>query len=1149
MQKSEREGGQNPSEKATLTTLERIFGVQTPAKVIAFDPSRRFGLDRLPDASELAHPYSSIFGRRGEIAKGYPEVEDFGEKRDSFRMQFIRQDEAEYMADFLFKPSLSPEQIRQRQEVLERLIASEDLDKLLALKNRAYRILEGIGDFQVQSGNETNQETYAGLYHGGAKKVKVYTDDFGSEVDHEEDLFPYVFSCVDKVDQGLQSLGALWGAISLQDEPVRGTFSEILDSIGNIRTILAPYVPFDKKTEVEVPEWGKKTLRYGEFYADELRSLETEEIAPRLFKIGTVLEFARKIRDDGWTKVTFDEAKPFGYKGGWNLERRKDKQVQNDSPQETPVVILSGANTSGKSFMMRSDFLIRLCAQSLGFAPVKEANFPVHKSFVYIDRASTDSENNLSAFMREVENWKIALSATGPNTRWYVDEGYSTTSPKDQAALLFATAAHIGKGKGSVVLATHNDNVIEQAVRDGKSGVYHLRTEVGENGELIRYFELKPGPMESLSIAVARARKFPSKVLEWAVSYFNREFKKPKVSDASNFPKIESFTPEQRENAKLLSKTLDHMFPDKATGALFSLFSLDREFTIYLLNGLVRGKDFMQRSVECALPHEFTDIMDLLDRMIMLNREPNSADLLERQKLFRGLSEDDIAQSVQADIEKVGLLEEVLSLIARNAVDINKGLNVFKGESWSIGDGRTPRKWVIDAAIAFLNIQKKLLGDDFKFDELLEDFRRLSQIKKLTGDDVALFNKDIKVLETINDLLPPIHLKDINIDDIQEELKVLEFAMRRVEPSEKDTRKVSGWAWTLTETLDLFGGGLPYALQRMQGDIKAFDELVAHLRSTDSVYLNQAANYLESEINRYRAVLKGEEIEISDEARNVLPDNEKLSRFNHLREYGSYYFGLVEGMRNKKDTPFKKTLKHLDALCVFAQIISKAGLNPVEFNETGEVRFVNSFSIFRNKKDQVKNDISLDPKDQRIQLLTGPNGSGKTFYEKGTIAAMLMALSTGFTPAQSATMPIFDSVVYLDRVIEKQDKKLSAFSQEIEYWKELLSLTRKKKSVFAVVDEAFSSTSPTYQAAFTYAIIAEFLQSNHFLMLSTHNHEVVDQLKAQETASVRPYHFKFSIKDGEIKYDYVVQEGHEQSHALEVARTMGLPEDVVYEAS
>ena len=202
-------------------------------------------------------------------------------------------------------------------------------------------------------------------------------------------------------------------------------------------------------------------------------------------------------------------------------------------------------------------------------------------------------------------------------------------------------------------------------------------------------------------------------------------------------------------------------------------------------------------------------------------------------------------------------------------------------------------------------------------------------------------------------------------------------------------------------------------------------------------------------------------------------------------------------------------------------------------------------NILYRKDDQVINPVKIGGDKESVQLLTGPNGSGKTFYEKGVIASMLMAQSTGFVPAAEATMPIFDGIMYLDRVVEKQEQRFSSFSQEINYWNEALRLLQKKKNIFACVDEAFSTTSPKYQEAFSIAIVMEFLSRNHMLMLSTHNHLAVDRIQETGTKSALPYYFDFTVADGDIKYHRTLRAGHETSRALDVAQGAGLPKEIV----
>lgn len=1162
----------NHENGSTHPTLEQLFTTQNPAAIVMFDLSNGYGIDRRRSLWDLVSTYKPIFGKKGEVEvsrdggnEGFlwltQERRDYGETDDSRRMRWIKENEAETMAKLLFMPSADPEQIRQRQQLLEYLSSSENLDNLIALKNQTYNLIAGIQEIGVYwSIAPFSEASLIDLYYDGRKKLPIFEDEYSDEVIDEEEILPLISTAVDMINTGIGSIKDLSTTIATQqDSPLQQALSDIPSFMAGIEKELAYAIPFDK---AETPE--PKHYEVSGHLWDLLR----EKVEPYLFRVGATLELARRVRDEGWGKVSSDSNKPYGYAGGWNLERSKSKQVHNDSPIEVPVVLLSGANTSGKSFTMKSDFLIRIAAQSLGYAPVNEANLPLCKSFVYLDRTSGDPENNLSAFMREVENWKIALSSVGSNSRLYVDEGYSTTSPQDQARLLLATAAYIRKGGGSVMLATHNDVMLSLAEQNPNMAIYHLQTTVGDNGKLIRYFRLQPGINESLALAVAEARNFPRNTMGFVEDYLHQEVPLSKTLRGCTYPAVEHFSAEEREQRKRQPSTLESLFPNAPENPVFHLFSLDPDFRVEaLLRHLMPSESVFPFTV-----FESGELGELLGQMILWNPELLPAEIFERQKMFSELLQGTNYQDIHKAIEKIAFLEETFTMVAKHTKDgINKGLNPFqKEEPRKTGqfyqqEEETPKIEFsyesLQAAIAFLGIQQKLLGDNFHFGNLLEDsialanalnMTREEQTKEvvesgvLTEEQTATFEHLIVTLRDINGVLPSISFKDIRLGEIQEELTILETYQRGGESHsvEQKGEKKSGMMWLLGEMLDLAGGGLPYAIQKLPNDLESAESLVTQLKTSNSVYLYQAANLIQQQIDKYRAVLQGNanEEEIKEIPASVLPDRNTLSQFDHLGRR-SFFSTYLSGMKGK-DSIFRGTIKRLDALCLFANIIQDEDLAPVDFNDTGEVRLLNAFSIFKKKEEEVKNGVSLNAENERIELLTGPNGSGKTFYEKGVVGSVLMGLATGFAPAENASIPVFDAVAYLDRVVEKQDVRLSAFSQELEYWKELLPLLHTKKAVFTAVDEAFSSTSPFYQAAFTYAVIAEFLQSSHFLMLSTHNHDVVERLRNAQTGLIHPYHFQFSIENGKVVYHYTKHKGHETSHAVEVARTLGLPEAI-----
>jgi DNA mismatch repair ATPase MutS len=1167
-------GADQGATRETLSAVESVFKPANPAKLVLFDPSGK-GRDSIRSMWSLSNQYASLFGRQQALGAFKPqyitwdemmsrddgrwdEMETeraaFAGENESWRMGFFRKEEAEKMVEFFFAPPIDPEQRTARQKFLEQLSTSENLDELVTLKNRAYRVLEGLGDLNASHGSEFQDDrSLLQHYLDGETETPVYDDDYDPDPVDKKPLMPQIVEAVDTITDGLSALQSL---ATHPDPALKVVFSdlpEFVEAVAHDLPILAPMdkaetgvkrdYPFFPSNE-EAWEWRRKK-GYPEWFSNELHDTQ-RGLEPYLYRMGVLLEFAKIIQDQGWGKVTFDPNQPFSYEQGWNIEAPKESQVKNDGTVDAPVVILSGANTSGKSFLMKSDFLTRVGAQSLGFAPVAAGNFRPYERFIFLDRAGTDSANDLSAFMKEVQNWNLALEDVNDSTRLYVDEGFSTTSPQDQARLLGATANFIQNRGGAVMLATHNEHIISQAANNPNAALYHLAVEVGVDGELVRHFRLQEGKSESHSFAVARARNFPQNTLDIAEAYQRGDASHFEPLRSPKFPTIEAFTQEERERQKAEVRSLDHLFPTLPANSTFHLMSTDGDFQLSRFLAFTT----QQRKEDIMGAYEVDRQKEFLARMILMSPELRPAEALERQRMIDELRMDSMHIQLHAAIGKASELDRTITALKeQDKTGVNRELNPFKEREnrWRSPDAEEQNPPFsedgLKRAIAFLKIQQKLLGSNFEFSYLLDQFLTFSEMyERATKQEDGKWGKKDDPLNEPALLL--LHLvQDKEEKEAQGDKPLTrEMLEEMIERRFGTLRKVSKElpvipldqinVGAIKAELAVLGehGGIAKSLDSLPDQLADARALVDLLRSTDSVYLNQAANFVEQHVNSELEVLMGEKTD----AESGEPEEDQ----NQRRSYSVY------GTK-REQTPYERTLEQVDSLCLLTDIIETEGFTPVVFNDTGEVTLTNGFSLFKRKKDEVKNSVSLNSDRERIQLLTGPNGSGKTFYEKGAVASILTGLATGYAPAEVATMPVFDAVIYLDRVTQKQDASLSAFSQELEYWKRLLPLLSTKQTVFAAVDEAFSTTSPTYQAAFTDAVVTEFLNSPHFLMLATHNHDVVNYLEDSQIPLVKPYHFQFSTEDGKVLYQYKLQEGHETSHALGVARTMGFPEEII----
>jgi DNA mismatch repair protein MutS len=230
-------------------------------------------------------------------------------------------------------------------------------------------------------------------------------------------------------------------------------------------------------------------------------------------------------------------------------------------------------------------------------------------------------------------------------------------------------------------------------------------------------------------------------------------------------------------------------------------------------------------------------------------------------------------------------------------------------------------------------------------------------------------------------------------------------------------------------------------------------------------------------------------------------------------------------------------------LILFGHMVKTMGFVPVEFNDSGEVGLDGMWSMVKPRSAQVSNSAMFG-RMLPVQLLTGANMSGKTFHLKSLIFSLACAHATGFAPAKKATIPLFDSISYLDRVTEKSDRNLSAFGNEIKNWISLFGLPEEHNTIM-VTDEAFSTTSPKYQSALTYAIVVDAICRGSFIALSSHNHDSLTALGRMYPDLANISHFKVHTEGDTIKFDHLKVPGDAPSNAIAVAKALGLSPEII----
>lgn len=189
-------------------------------------------------------------------------------------------------------------------------------------------------------------------------------------------------------------------------------------------------------------------------------------------------------------------------------------------------------------------------------------------------------------------------------------------------------------------------------------------------------------------------------------------------------------------------------------------------------------------------------------------------------------------------------------------------------------------------------------------------------------------------------------------------------------------------------------------------------------------------------------------------------------------------------------------------------------------------------------------DIKLDSKD-RILLISGPNAGGKSVCLK-TVGLLQYMLQCGFTipVAEGSEAGIFSKILIDIGDEQSIENDLSTYSYHLINMKNFLKQGDEKTLI--LIDEFGAGTEPGLGGAIAEAILGEFARKGLYGVITTH------YTNLKHFASVTE-----GIVNGAMAFDsqfmqplfqlYIGKPG--SSFAFEIARKIGLPEDILVKAS
>ncbi|EHI70519.1 DNA mismatch repair protein MutS [Streptococcus ictaluri] len=244
-----------------------------------------------------------------------------------------------------------------------------------------------------------------------------------------------------------------------------------------------------------------------------------------------------------------------------------------------------------------------------------------------------------------------------------------------------------------------------------------------------------------------------------------------------------------------------------------------------------------------------------------------------------------------------------------------------------------------------------------------------------------------------------------------------------------------------------------------------------------------------------------------------------------------------------------KALATIDVLQSLSFVAEKNHYIRPQFNQKHQINIQEGRHAVVEKvmgaQEYISNDIIFDGQTS-IQLITGPNMSGKSTYMRQLALTVIMAQMGSFVAAQSVDLPLFDAI--FTRIGAADDLISGQSTFMVEMMEANHAIKRASQDSLILFDELGRGTATYDGMALAQSIIEHIHdQVGAKTMFATHYHELTG-LSTILTSLVN-VHVAILEKDGDVTFLHKIAQGPaDKSYGIHVAKIAGLPNSLLKRA-